>query len=78
MVFDKNVFFAKKGACGKPPAEENCPFPRETLFLAKKGACGKPPARGKNVGRFFVFFLSRTWGIILAIIACLFELVDDL
>ena len=32
----KPSFLAKKSACGKPPAEENCPFPRETLFGPKK------------------------------------------
>ena len=30
------IFCQKKGACGKPPAEENGPFPRETLFGPKK------------------------------------------
>ena len=28
------LFLTKKSACGKPPAEENCLFPKETLFLA--------------------------------------------
>ena len=39
------IFCQKKSACGKPPAEENGPFPRETLFGPKKSACGKPPAK---------------------------------
>ena len=30
------IFGQKKSACGKPPAEENGPFPRETLFGPKK------------------------------------------
>ena len=37
MVLAKNAIFdIKKGACGKPPAEENDLFPRERHFWAKK------------------------------------------
>ena len=46
LIKRKNVIFPpkpsflakKKSACGKPPAEENGPFPRETLFGPKKKA----------------------------------------
>ena len=50
----KVFYFAKKGACGKPPAEENGPFPKETLFRGKKApaAIGQPEENGfspKNI-----------------------------
>ena len=46
----KSSFLAKnkkKNACGKPPAEENCPFPRETLFGPKKKRLRQAANRGK-------------------------------
>ena len=55
--FAPNVIFGqKKSACGKPPAEENCVFPRERHFWAKKCACGKPPVGGKW---FWSFLLKK-------------------
>ena len=77
--FSKNIIFLPKQiACGKPPAEGNCFFPRERHSW-QKGAFGKPPVgRGKKWSIFFKYFFNFRWGIILAIIVCLFELVDSL
>ena len=41
------IFGQKKSACGKPPAEENGPFPRETLFGTKKKRLRQAANRGK-------------------------------
>ena len=41
------IFCQKKSACGKPPAEENGPFPRETLFGPKKKRLRQAANRGK-------------------------------
>ena len=50
QFFSKNVIFdQKKSACGKPPAEKNGLFPKETLFLQKKkSACGNRPGGGEK------------------------------
>ena len=41
------IFGQKKSACGKPPAEENGPFPGETLFGTKKKRLRQAANRGK-------------------------------
>ena len=78
MVLSKKHHFGpKKGACGKPPAEENCLFPKETLFLCKKRRLRQAASRRGNMlvkflGLFFFpfQFSSRTWGINFDTIAC--------
>ena len=77
-LFSKNAIFdKKKGACGKPPAEKNCLFPRERHFWQKKKApAASRQLEEKSFGHFFakkrrlrqaarrremVFFLIKTY-----------------
>ena len=41
-------FWQKKSACGKPPAEGNGPFPRETLFGPKKRRLRQAASQNAN------------------------------
>ena len=51
FFLEKRYYAPTKGACGKPPAEENCVFPKETQFLTKKKA---PAAIGQSEGKMLV------------------------
>ena len=49
-IFLEHYFWLKKKTCGKPPAEENCLFPRKRYFWPKKkSACAKPPAEENSL-----------------------------
>ena len=52
------IFGKKKSACGKPPAEENCPFPRETLFGPKKKRLRQ--AASQKRPKMHTFLLEQT------------------
>ena len=73
-VFTENYRNKEAAVAAKRPWPRNGLFPKETLLLASR----RNKNRQKNMKKCFFQFSSRTWGIILAIIACLFELVDGL
>ena len=54
------IFGQKKSACGKPPAEENGPFPRETLFGPKKKRLRQ--AANQKRSKMPTFFFSEKNG----------------
>ena len=54
----KSSFLAKKSACGKPPAEENGPFPRETLFGPKKKRLRQAASQKRS--KMPTFFAEKT------------------